>query len=110
MLTQPDSTQDRNTFLKLGYLHLVHDDLWEYETLRAKFDAGKVATDDEEALVRLSNGHVLKAYLEEKLAGRTEIRNAEAIEILKSENINTWEIPDKVALELVQFSPLEDDL
>ena len=96
--------------LEIAYTHLIYEELDILNSARAKHEAKQEKLTDEEA-ASLSNALVVKHYIDEKFGDRTEVTNAEALDILNSDKYDTWmdDMPDHVINSLDEFMPDEDE-
>ena len=94
--------------LDMAYQHLIYEEMDELNALILKHERKDTLNDEEAAT--LSNAMVAKSYVEEKFGDKTEITNAEALEILNHDNYDTWmdNMPDDIIQKIDQFMPDED--
>ena len=100
----------KDSVLNTAYQHLVYEELDSLDKAREKHESKAGKLTDEEA-ASLSNALVVKHYIDEKFGDKTEVTNAEALEILNSEKYDTWmdDMPDHVIKSLDDFMPDESD-
>ena len=101
-------THQFQTILDLAYQHLIYEEMDELTTLMNKHDKKEKLNDEEAAT--LSNAMVVKSYVEEKFGGKSEVSNAEALEILNHDNYDSWmdNMPDDIIQKIDQFMPDEE--
>ena len=93
--------------LDMAYQHLIYEEMDELNALILKHERKDTLNDEEAAT--LSNAMVAKSYVEEKFGDKTEVTNAEALEILNHDNYDTWmdNMPDDIIQKIDQFMPDE---
>ena len=93
--------------LDMAYQHLIYEEMDELNALILKHERKDTLNDEEAAT--LSNAMVAKSYVEEKFGDKTEVTNAEALEIMNHDNYDTWmdNMPDDIISKIDQFMPNE---
>ncbi len=107
-LSNPDTIHEFDAILTIAYQHLIYEELDELNALLDKH-ARKERLEDEESAT-LSNAMVVKSYIQEKFAGKTQVTNAEALNILNHDLYDKWmdNMPDEIISKIDQFMPDEE--